>query len=229
MKPKEYPSDCSVGGPNRRPIILVTHDESIFHANDGKRQAWIEENKAFLRPKSKGKGIMLSDFLLPWTRLSLESLPEDKHTGLNLPMFTTKFFEYGKNGGYWEADDMIEHTISTAISIFNTLYPGYEALFLFDNSAGHAAFTSDALRVQHMNLNPGGQQNVLRPGLFGDPQVVQSMVDHDSVPKGIKRVLEERGLWNDGLRLECLKPLCEICESVKKCTSCKKRSKCDQC
>ena len=113
--------------------------------------------------------------------------------------------------------------------IFNTLYPGYEALFLFDNSDGHAAFSSDALRVQHMNLNPGGQQNVLRPGVFGDPQVVQSMVDHDGVPKGIKRVLEERGLWNDGLRLECPKPLCEVCESVKKCTSCKKRSKCDQC
>jgi len=30
---KEYPEGCSVGGPDRRPIIYITHDESIFSAN----------------------------------------------------------------------------------------------------------------------------------------------------------------------------------------------------
>lgn len=64
MEEKEYPSDCAVGGPNRRPIFVITHDESIFSANDGRRQVWIRDGDAILRPKGKGKGIMVSDFLL---------------------------------------------------------------------------------------------------------------------------------------------------------------------
>ena len=36
---KSYPDDCQVGGSQRRPTILITHDESIFSANDGKKQA----------------------------------------------------------------------------------------------------------------------------------------------------------------------------------------------
>ncbi len=35
MKPKVYPSDCTVGGDERRPIIVITHDECTFSANDG--------------------------------------------------------------------------------------------------------------------------------------------------------------------------------------------------
>ena len=35
MEEKAYPSDCAVNGPNKRPVILITHDESTFSANDG--------------------------------------------------------------------------------------------------------------------------------------------------------------------------------------------------
>lgn len=34
MKDKEYPLDCAVGGGIRRPIIVITHDECTFSAND---------------------------------------------------------------------------------------------------------------------------------------------------------------------------------------------------
>ncbi len=40
MKPKVYPSNCVVGGKNRQPIIVITHDECTFSANDGVRKAW---------------------------------------------------------------------------------------------------------------------------------------------------------------------------------------------
>jgi len=50
--------------------ILVTHDESTFNANDGRHQMWIEGDKQPLRPKGKGKGIMVSDFLTPIGRLA---------------------------------------------------------------------------------------------------------------------------------------------------------------
>ena len=39
MKPKVYPDDCTVEGPNRQPVIIITHDECTFSANDGVRQA----------------------------------------------------------------------------------------------------------------------------------------------------------------------------------------------
>lgn len=35
MEKKVYPSNCTVNGPNKRPVILITHDESTFSANNG--------------------------------------------------------------------------------------------------------------------------------------------------------------------------------------------------
>ena len=46
--PKEYPEDCAVGGPNRRPIIMITHNESTFLANDSYRKVWTLERHGIL-------------------------------------------------------------------------------------------------------------------------------------------------------------------------------------
>lgn len=35
MKLKIYPSDYKVGGDDRQPIIVITHNECIFFANNG--------------------------------------------------------------------------------------------------------------------------------------------------------------------------------------------------
>ena len=78
MISKEYPEDCAVGGPNRRPVIMITHDESTFSANDGRRRVWTLDGHGILRPKGRRKGIMVSDFLLPWSRLNLFSLSPEK-------------------------------------------------------------------------------------------------------------------------------------------------------
>ena len=82
--PKEYPEDCAVGGPNRRQIIMITHDESTFSVNDSRRKVWTLEGHGILRPKGRGKGIMISDFLLPWSRLNLLSLPLQQQKVLGL-------------------------------------------------------------------------------------------------------------------------------------------------
>ena len=66
MKPKVYPSDCTVGDNNRRPIIVITHDECIFSANNGIRKAWARKSDTFLRPKGRGQGIMVFEFILPY-------------------------------------------------------------------------------------------------------------------------------------------------------------------
>ena len=35
MKPKVYLADCVVEGNNRWPVIVITHDQCTFSANDG--------------------------------------------------------------------------------------------------------------------------------------------------------------------------------------------------
>ena len=45
---KDYPDDCAVGEPDRRPIIMITHDENIFLANDGRRKVWTFNGQAVL-------------------------------------------------------------------------------------------------------------------------------------------------------------------------------------
>lgn len=78
MKPKVYRSDCAVGGEDHRSIIVITHDECTFSANDRARKAWTREGNTFLRPKGRGQGRMVSEFILPFGRLNLTSSAPDK-------------------------------------------------------------------------------------------------------------------------------------------------------
>jgi hypothetical protein len=244
MKSKEYPEDCRIGGQNRRPIIFITHDESIFSANDGRRQAWITENGCFLRPKGKGQGIMISDFLLPWARLNLLSLPKEKQDELatsGIPLEAAVFFEYGKEAGYWDGQGLVDQIKKKALPIAEALYPGYQFLFLFDNATSHSVYARDALRVVKMNKGTGGQQPLLRDGWYhdGDSFVMQQMYDNkvdpitgavEKVPKGIQKILEERKLWPSGdLRLECDPPRCDECQKRQNCKDCTKGTRCDSC
>ena len=231
IKEKEYPPGCFPGSPTMKPIIMVTHDESVFHANDGRKYVWMKDDENPLRSKGKGRGIMVSDFLLPCSKLSTAKLGPERRSELDLPLNASNFFEFGSAGdGYWGAEDVISHTRDIAIPIFEAVFPGYQALFLFDNARSHASYAEDALLVQNMNLGPGGEQKHLRPGYMnGDNTQTQQMVDANGTPKGIQKVLEERGLWRPGLRLECQKPKCEDCERRAKCTGCKKGLICQEC
>lgn len=61
-----------------------------------------------MRPKGRGQGIMVSEFILPFGRLSLALLaPEKREEVLNRTRLThteaVENFEYEKNNyGYWE-------------------------------------------------------------------------------------------------------------------------------
>ncbi|CAJ0644875.1 13085_t:CDS:1, partial [Entrophospora sp. SA101] len=56
------------------------------------------------------------------------------------------------------------------------LYPDCIAVFAFDNSSNHAAFSNDALVAKRMNLKPGGKQPVMHDTYFGQNKQPQSMV-----------------------------------------------------
>ena len=164
MKPKAYPPDCAVGGNHRRPIIVITHDECTFSANDGIRKAWARKGDTFLRPKGRGQGIMVSEFILPYGRLNLAFLTPEKReeviqqTGLKFTE-AAEIFEYGKNNdGYWNGAKLHKQVVEKALPIAEALYPGYSLCFLFDNATSHSVDAKDTIQVKKMNKMVGGKQ-----------------------------------------------------------------------
>ena len=189
--------------------ILVTHDESTFNANDGKRRMWIQGDAQPLRQKSKGRGIMVSEFMTPRGRLCLPDNCKDSITiNGQQRIQATEYLEYGQDN-YWTGEKMVRHTVDIAIPIFEKRYPDCQAVFIFDNASNHAAFAQDALVAKNMNLGPGGKQPKMRAGFIHSKQCSQSMVNEAGLPKGIKQVLIERGLWKPTMKLDC-KPQCPI-------------------
>lgn len=165
---KDYPAGVTINAtnPDMRPLILITHDESIFQSNDGHHQAWIHKGHHFIRPKGRGQGIMVSDLLLPWSRLTASSISLERRSELGLPEHASILFEYGREAGHWKGKDLVEQLTKIAIPMAEAVYPGYQFLFLFDNSSNHGLFARDALRAQNLNLTSGGEQAFLRDGYY---------------------------------------------------------------
>ena len=61
---KAFPTDVPLASSeSRSKLVVIFHDESIFNANDEQMQQWGMKGEGMLRPKSKGSGIMASDFI----------------------------------------------------------------------------------------------------------------------------------------------------------------------
>jgi hypothetical protein len=196
------PSNLPAG---EKPHILVTHDESTFNANDGKRKLWTQIGRQPIRPKGKGRGIMVSDFITAGGRLMVPwTISEDQLGELGLPRrYATHYLEYSKDN-YWTSDAMVDHAIQVAIPIFEVAFPGCIAVFAFDNASNHACFAPDALRAEKLNKGPGGAQPIMRDGFIHQKDISQAMQFPENYhirelagkPKGLKQILKERGLWH---------------------------------
>lgn len=53
---------------------MIIYDKNTFSANDSQKKIWTLEFHNILCPKIKCKGIMISNFFLPWSWLNLLSL-----------------------------------------------------------------------------------------------------------------------------------------------------------
>jgi len=102
----------------------------------------------------------------------------------------------------WSTGDLLLEQLQVkAIPAFKASFPGYQGLWAFDNAKIHQKYAPDALQVGNMNLTPGGKNTVpMRPGYYIDPNnpltiLQQSMMLPDSRIKGLKIVLQEKGLW----------------------------------
>lgn len=235
---------------NQKEHIFVVQDESIFHANDQKRELWLQKGQQPLRQKGNGRAIHVSDFVTERSetgRLCLSSSQLAAHNRLpeasQLKQTNARKIIYpGKNHDkWWDMEQLKEQTLS-ALLIFEYLFPHAVGVFVFDCSSSHEAFAKDALNVNKMNVNPGGKQvhmhdTVIPPGnpppkpgsidTRGRPQSMVFPVDHPDPKlrgqaKGMLEVLRERtSVWEIFVEKLAGKKVVGICGACK--TSQKKK------
>ncbi|KAG2031688.1 hypothetical protein BDR03DRAFT_1015862, partial [Suillus americanus] len=146
-------------------LVLVAHDQMTAQANDSKEKSWVFEDQHTLRKKGVGQGIHQSDVI----RSTIGHLAE-----------VSQMLEYGKNyDGYWTGELFVKQRKEKIIPAFENAHgPGYQALFMVNNSQGHSSYSEDTLLVSRMNVKPGGKQAHMRDGWFmrDGVKVIQQMV-----------------------------------------------------
>lgn len=180
----------------RRKLVLIYHDESIFSTNEGQQWAWATGEEAIIQPKTKGAGIMVSDFIEQHSGYLRLSTEEAKGVNPTFPTTARVLLEYGaEKEGYWNSKRFMEN-VKDAAKIAKYKYPTdkHTIVFIFDQSSCHRAFAEDSLNAKVMNVKPGGAQPCMRDTYWPTPGHVQKLVDRNGIPKGMKKVLEERGI-----------------------------------
>ena len=178
--------------------VIIFHDESTFQANDDESWLWGVKGESVIRPRSRGAGIMVSDFIDEhngYLRLTEEEFSEAVKNNPQLRRQAREFLEYGKDhDGYWTAEKFFKQ-LEVAATIADIKYPrdkGYKVCFVFDHSSCHGTYADDALNASKMNLKLGGKQPHMHDTFWkGKPQ---RMVFSDETPKGVKKILMERGV-----------------------------------
>jgi hypothetical protein len=223
-----FTDDCSdIIWPNlqngEKSLIFVTHDESIFHAFDGQGRQWLLAGEQPLRKKGVGLVLHVSDFLTDVCgRLTL--MDDDVVTNDECAKEAYEIMKPGKNyDDWWTIEDLAKQVVEKVVPIFERRFSNAQALFAFDNATSHIVFAADALQAKHMNLGHDSKQPQMRPMTYGNG-IVQEMCFPFAHPpllygelKGLKIVLEEPGLWQPGLRLECTDQKNNLCKDGKAC------------
>jgi len=126
-----------------------------------------------------------------------------------LPQEADMYIEVGKNkDGYWNNERFAEQ-MRIAVLMFEELYPGAEAIFMLDWSGGHTKKPEDGLNANAMHVNPGGKQPHMRDGTWqGRPQKIGQ--------RGLKAVLQERGLFTAGMKQEDMSRVLGDCLDFKR-------------
>ena len=199
-------------------LVLMPQDEMTLQANNIMPKMWVYQQQYMLRKQRPGQGLYQSktfNSVVGWLKGWSQTL------------------EYGKNyeGYYWTGElfvkqvrqyciclglplilnsqlkERIIHTFEEALS------PRYQVLIIINNSQGHSAYGKYALVATRMNVNPGGNQPQMHNTWFiwDREKITQTMVyppshpKYPNMPKGIKAVLTECGLYQSNLCGKCTK------------------------
>lgn len=189
---------------------MFFHDESTFQCNDDQSTFWGTEGTRIIKPKSKGSGIMVSDFIDEkngYLTLTLEEYKRAKVIHPTIRLQAREFLEYGESKeGYWTSNKFMKQ-IEMAVMIAEVKYPkkdGWRYVWIFDHSSCHSAMAEDSLDVTKMNVGPGGKPRIIGDGFWDGKS--QSM-NRNGVPKGLRIVLEERGINTRGMNAEQMREI----------------------
>ena len=180
----------------KKTLVLIYHDESIYNCNDGQTWMWGEEDKPAIMPKTKGSGIMVSDFVDEhhgYLCLTDEQYNVAKRSNRDLPQQARVTFEYGSNrDGYWTGNKFLKQ-MKNACDIALIKYPSetHTVAFVLDQSSCHRKFHEQALIAKNILVKDGGPRRVRDTTWAGQPQ---PMVNSDGTAKGLRTILAERGI-----------------------------------
>ena len=131
-------------------------------SNEDQSTQWGQKGEKLLRPKNKGAGIMISDFIDEHTgflAFSDEEYDSVKVSHPHIRKYTREFLEYSESKeGYWTRDRFIAQ-MQRAIEMVEIKYPkqdGWRHVWVFDHSNCHAAMADDALAGLYTGFLPRG-------------------------------------------------------------------------
>ena len=157
---------------------------------------WGEEDHSALLPKTKGSGIMVSDFVDEhngYLAFTAEEHCLAKETSPSISKSARVLFKYGADKeGYWTGDRFMAQ-VKTACDIAEFKYDPskHTIVFVFDQSSCHKKFDEKALIAKNILVKDGGERRVRDTVWAGNPQV---MVNPDCSAKGLRTNLAERGI-----------------------------------
>jgi len=144
--PADGKSTDQIGNPEAtKRLVLIFHDESIFHANESQSVMWAEEGKVPIRPKSLGRGVMVSDFITEHDGLLILSNSEleiARLENITINREARELLNYGAAGqGYWTGERFLAQ-VTSAMAIAEFKYPKdlNTLVWLFDQSSCHCAY-----------------------------------------------------------------------------------------
>ena len=84
----------------RNKTVVFFHNESTFQANDDQWLQWDLKGDKIMKPKSRGAGLMVSDFIDEYNgflSLTDAEFAEAKKKQPNMKPYAREFLEYGEN------------------------------------------------------------------------------------------------------------------------------------
>lgn len=89
----------------RKKLVLIFHDECIFSTNEGQLWAWATEDESVIQPKTRGWGIMVSDYIdqhSGFLCLTSDEAKLARHGDSDFPITARATLEYGADRGVLE-------------------------------------------------------------------------------------------------------------------------------
>ena len=155
-----------------------------------------KEERPALLPKTKGSGVMVSDFIDEYDgylRLTDAQFDLAQADDSAISKSARVTFEYGsERGGYWTGERFMEQMV-IACDIAAIKYPSHShtVVFILDQNSCHRKFNEKALIARNILVKDGGPRR-LRDNVWANHP--QSMVKGDGSAKVLRTILQERGI-----------------------------------